>query len=155
MLLGVAPNTSDRISTPLPVSSCLMSACASTDFCCGSSPADTDSDLRLCGTSPSTCLTQSRKLSPKLLCVTNRIPTTDHPLILLKITYLKTESPHLVGRATPDAAGKARPTVNHLTVMSYVKLNNSLDSRLSEGQFILSLSKGRNDGVSAPCRAHQ
>ena len=43
---------------------------------------------------------------------------------LLRITYLKTESPHLVGRATPDAAGKARPTVNHLTVMNYVKLNN-------------------------------
>src|SRR3972149_12128955 len=42
---------------------------------------------------------------------------------LLRITYLKTESPHLVGRATPDAAGKARPTVNHLTVMNYVKLN--------------------------------
>src|SRR3989304_10235029 len=35
---------------------------------------------------------------------------------LLRITYLKTESPHLVGLATPDAAGKARPTVNHLTV---------------------------------------
>src|SRR3972149_4710054 len=53
--------------------------------------------------------------------------------ILLRITYLKTESPHLVGRATPvlslskrpDAAGKARPTVNHLTVMNYVKLNKS------------------------------
>ena len=27
----------------------------------------------------------------------------------------------LVGRATPDAAGKARPTVN---VMSYEKINN-------------------------------
>src|SRR3989338_3620137 len=34
--------------------------------------------------------------------------------ILLRITYLKTESPHLVGRPPPDAAGKARPTVNHL-----------------------------------------
>src|SRR3990172_4955225 len=44
---------------------------------------------------------------------------------LLRITYLKTESPHLVGRATPDAAGKARPTVNHLTVMNYVKLNSA------------------------------
>jgi len=44
--------------------------------------------------------------------------------LLLRITYLKTVSPHLVGRATPDAAGKARPTVNHLTVMNYVKLNN-------------------------------
>src|SRR3989337_4127997 len=43
---------------------------------------------------------------------------------LLRITYLKTESPHLVGRATPDAAGKARPTVNHLTAMNYVILNN-------------------------------
>src|SRR3990170_68591 len=43
---------------------------------------------------------------------------------LLRITYLKTESPHLVGRATPDAAGKARPTGNHLTVMNYVKLNS-------------------------------
>src|SRR3989337_3065332 len=39
---------------------------------------------------------------------------------------LKTESPHLVGRATPDAAGKARPSVNHLTVMNYVKLNSGL-----------------------------
>src|SRR3989338_1181184 len=45
-------------------------------------------------------------------------------LQVLRITYLKTVSPHLVGRATPDAAGKARPTVNHLTVMNYVKLNN-------------------------------
>src|SRR3989338_5607411 len=44
---------------------------------------------------------------------------------LLRITYSKTESPHLVGRATPDAGEKARPTVNHLTVMNYVKLNNS------------------------------
>jgi len=44
---------------------------------------------------------------------------------LLRITYLKTVSLHLVGRATPDAAGKARPTVNHLTVMNYVKLNNN------------------------------
>jgi len=52
---------------------------------------------------------------------------------------LKTVSPHLVGRATPvlslskrpDAAGKARPTVNHLTVMNYVKLNrlNTLAAR--------------------------
>src|SRR3989304_2793214 len=64
-----------------------------------------------------------RKLPPKLLCVTNRTPTTDPPLILLKITYLKTESPHLVGRATPDAAGKARPTGKHLTIMNYLKLN--------------------------------
>ena len=53
--------------------------------------------------------------------------------LLLRITYLKTESPHLVGRATPvlslskrpDAAGFARPTVNHLTVMNYVKLNSN------------------------------
>jgi hypothetical protein len=43
---------------------------------------------------------------------------------LLRITYLKTTSSYFVGRATPDAAGKARPTVNHLTVMIYVKLNN-------------------------------
>ena len=46
-------------------------------------------------------------------------------ILLLRITYLKTESPHLVGRATPDAAGKARTTVNHLTVMNYVKLNSN------------------------------
>ena len=30
-----------------------------------------------------------------------------------------------VGRATPDAAGKARPTVNHVIVMNYVKPNNA------------------------------
>jgi len=40
---------------------------------------------------------------------------------LLRITYLRVRIS--VGRATPDAAGKARPTVNHLTVMNYVKLN--------------------------------
>ena len=54
---------------------------------------------------------------------------------------MKTESPHLVGRATPvlslskrpDAAGKARPTVNHLTVMNYVKLNKMNKVRIIGG----------------------
>jgi len=62
----------------------------------------------------------------------------------MRITYLKTESPHLVGRATPvlslskrpDAAGKARPTVNHLTVMNYVKLNNMWDERYAGEEFL-------------------
>jgi hypothetical protein len=30
---------------------------------------------------------------------------------------------HQVGRATPDAADKARPTVNRLTAMNFIKLN--------------------------------
>ena len=51
-------------------------------------------------------------------------PLLQRNIVLLRITYLKTESPRLVGRAAPDAAGKARPTGNHLTVMNYVKLNN-------------------------------
>ncbi len=44
--------------------------------------------------------------------------------LLLRIAYLKKVSAHLVSRATPDAAGKARPTVNHITVMNYVKLGS-------------------------------
>ena len=42
---------------------------------------------------------------------------------LIEDYIFEAESPHLVGRAMPDAEGKARPTVNHLTVMNYVKLN--------------------------------
>ena len=60
---------------------------------------------------------------------------------------MKTESPHLVGLATPvlslskrpDAAGKARPTVNHLTVMNYVKLNK--DGRGSGVQSVIRYKK--------------
>jgi hypothetical protein len=39
-------------------------------------------------------------------------------------------------RASPYAAGKARPTVNHVIVMNYVKLNNlkiSVDRSLERG----------------------
>src|SRR5674476_788065 len=58
-----------------------MSACPSANFSCGSSPANTDNTLRLGGTSPRTCLTQSTKLLPSPLCVTNKIPVTDHSFL--------------------------------------------------------------------------
>src|SRR4030065_8751 len=44
-------------------------------------------------------------------------------LKLLRITYLKTESPHLVGRATPDAAGQTRPFGKNLSNLNFFKAN--------------------------------
>ena len=63
-------------------------------------------------------------------------------LILFMIAQLKTWSPYLVGRAAPDAAGKARPTVNHVIVMNYVKLNKQ-DEQESKWGAAFSLDKTR------------
>src|SRR3989338_10117376 len=52
-------------------------------------------------------------------------------LKLLRITYLKTESPHLVGRATPDAAGKTRPPAKESKKKKYFKIKKKhCDSRI-------------------------
>ena len=56
-----------------------------------------------------------------------RITLRSSALHAIELSIMEDNNAALVGRATPDAAGKARPTVN---VMNYEKLNSIANHKL-------------------------